>query len=121
MASNHDDRRKEPRLDVNIQVDYKARDMFISNYVTNISKGGVFIQTDSPLPIHSEIQVTFSIPETGRTITAKGKVAWTYDIKKGSISITPGMGIRFTDLSMDNRKILEDYIRNLTSMSGIDH
>ncbi|MBI3995245.1 MAG: PilZ domain-containing protein, partial [Nitrospirae bacterium] len=49
------ERRKDLRIDVNIKVDYSTKGMFVSNYVTNLSKGGVFIQTNDPLPIQSQI------------------------------------------------------------------
>lgn len=117
MASNWDDRRTEPRLDVTVKVDYSAKEMFNSNYVTNLSKGGVFIKTDEPLPIHSEIHLTFRLPESNVTIKATGKVVWTFDIKRGTGHVVPGMGIRFIDLSPDDRRTIEQYVQNLTSQN----
>lgn len=115
MASNLDERRSEPRLDVTVKVDYSSKEMFDSNYVTNLSKGGMFIRTDAPLPIHSEIHLTFTLPESDITIKATGKVAWTFDIKRGTGHVVPGMGIRFVDLSPDDRRTIEQYIAQLVS------
>jgi uncharacterized protein (TIGR02266 family) len=111
------DRRQHPRYDVKIKVDYRTMDMFLSNYVTNISKGGVFIQTENPLPLQSEIHLTLSLPELGATIEAKGKVAWTYDIKKGTSHIAPGMGIKFVDLPPQQKTLLEDYLKKLSDFT----
>lgn len=116
-----DDRRKDRRFDVKIKVDYSTKGMFVSNYVTNLSKGGVFIQTEDPLPLQSRIHLTFTLPEFNVTIKAKGKVAWTYDIKKGTSAIIPGMGIKFTDLSAEHKALIEDYIGKLSTASGTIH
>ena len=115
------DRRKDPRLDVTIKVDYSTKEMFVSNYVTNLSKGGVFIQTEAPLPIQSQINLTFTLPDFNIKIEAKGKVTWTYDIKKGTSSIVRGMGIKFTDLPEQHKALIEDYISKLSTQSGAIH
>ncbi|MBI3995998.1 MAG: TIGR02266 family protein [Nitrospirae bacterium] len=109
------DHRQDPRLDVHIRVDYASRDMFISNYVTNLSTGGVFIQTENPLPIQSEIQLIFTLSENDTVIQAKGRVVWTYDIKKGTSRIIPGMGVKFTDLSPEQKTAIQNCIRKLSA------
>ncbi|MBI3811433.1 MAG: TIGR02266 family protein [Nitrospirae bacterium] len=116
-----DDRRKDRRFDVKIKVDYSTKGMFVSNYVTNLSKGGVFIQTEDPLPLQSRIHLTFTLPEFNITIKAKGKVTWTYDIKKGTSTIIPGMGIKLTDLTAKHKALIEDYIGKLSTLSGTIH
>ena len=115
---SQDNRRADPRFDVNIKVDYDTKDMFVSNYVTNISKGGLFIQTGDPLPIQSEISLTLVLPGVHATLQTKGKVCWTYDIKKGTSTIITGMGIKFTQLTPSDKDLLESYIRNLSDPSG---
>lgn len=122
MSTNSgDDRRKDPRFDVNIKVDYSTKGMFVSNYVTNLSKGGVFIQTEDPLPIQSQINLTFTLPEVNIKIEAKGKVTWTYDIKRGTSTVISGMGIKFTDLTAKHKALIEDYISKLSTQSGMVH
>jgi len=111
--------RQDPRFDVHIRVDYASRNMFLSNYVTNLSNGGLFIQTENPLPVQSEILVTLNLPEINTVIQVKGRVAWTYDIKKGTGRIITGMGIKFMDLSIENKSVIKDYIQKLTSAAGI--
>ena len=110
------EKRGEPRHQVHIKVDYKTKDMFLSNYVTNISKGGVFIETKEPFPVSSEIDLALELPGAQSTIHAQGRVAWTYDIKKGGpLVIVHGMGIKFTDIKPDEIKALETYIEELSS------
>ena len=112
------EKRFHARYRVHIKVDYETKDMFLSNYVTNISKGGVFIETKSPFPVSSEIELALELPEAQSTIHAQGRVSWTYDIKKGGpLVIVQGMGIKFTDIKPDDIKVLETYIEELSSQT----
>jgi len=114
-------RRKDARFEVKIKVDYSTKDIFVSNYVTNLSKGGVFIETKTPLPVQSEIRLTFILPEFNVKIEAKGKVVWTYDVKKGTSKVVSGMGIKFTDLSPENKAQIEEYLMKLSQPSATAH
>ena len=111
------DRRNDARFDVKIKVDYYTKDIFVSNYVTNLSKGGVFIETKTPLPVQSEIHFTFILPDFNVKIEANGKVVWTYDVKKGTGKVVSGMGIKFTDLSPRHKAQIEEYLVKLSRSS----
>ncbi|HEY5648880.1 MAG TPA: TIGR02266 family protein [Nitrospiria bacterium] len=108
------ERRQDPRYQVNVNVDSQSLDMFQANYVSNISKGGVFIETPEPLPVQSEINMTLRLPGISHTITVKGKVAWTYDRDKISGEMRTGMGIRFINLSAEERNVLMDYLSKIS-------
>jgi uncharacterized protein (TIGR02266 family) len=102
---------REPRYKVDIQVDYVTKDLFVANRVSNISRGGVFIQT--PLPLHSEVELRFTLPDSEVTIGAKGLVVWNYDVRKDSSHLVCGSGIRFTEMAPQHRALLEAYLEKL--------
>ena len=108
------EKRKDPRFDVQIKVDYESKDIFESNYMMNISRGGVFIRTDNPLPMHSSLTLRFTFPDSSVAIETAGEVVWTYDMKKGSVTVSPGMGIRFTAFPEELRTYLEGYLKKLS-------
>ncbi len=66
---------------------------------------------------HFRVPLKLAFPKSDRTIEAVGKVAWTYDIKKGSSRIFPGMGIKFTKMPPKERAFLEEYLQKLSSAS----
>ena len=102
---------REPRFKVEIQVDCATRDAFLANRVTNISRGGVFI--DTRLPLDSEVELRFTLPDPGITIGARGRVVWNYDMKQGTTKIVFGSGIRFTEMEPAHRTLLDSYLRKL--------
>jgi uncharacterized protein (TIGR02266 family) len=100
-----------PRYRVAIQVNYATRDLFLANRITNISQGGVFIET--VLPLDAEVDLNFSLPGSNVTIGAKGRVVWTYDMRKGSCRLVEGSGIRFVGMPAEERHQLEAYLHTL--------
>jgi type IV pilus assembly protein PilZ len=108
--------RQHRRYPVNLRVDYSTRDAFLANRVSNLSQGGMFIPTDSPLPVQSELDLVLSLNGDGGDggqIRARGRVIWNYDIRKGTSRVVPGMGIKFVDLSPDDNRRLVDYLATL--------
>lgn len=107
--------RHDPRFDVQITVDWSTRDMFLSNHVTNLSKGGLFIQTPTPLPLNSEVFLKLTLPDVDAVVETKGRVVWTYDVRKGTSRVVPGMGIRLVDTPAQHREQLEGYLLRLAA------
>jgi len=81
--------------------------------VCNISRGGLFIRSDRPLPLQAEVVLTLRLPDAGVTIRATGRVVWNYDVARGTSRIIPGSGIRFVDMSPTDRAALESYLKKL--------
>jgi hypothetical protein len=94
-----DDKRGEGRLTINKE--FESFDAFIQEYVTNISKTGVFVRTQSPLPIGTKVNLCFSvITDTVETIEGVGEVV--------RVETNPsGMGVVFRELSTYSRDLLE--------------
>jgi uncharacterized protein (TIGR02266 family) len=110
------DARKHARYKVTIPVDCSTRDMFFSNHVCNISKGGLFIRSESPLPLNAEVILVLCLSESNECIRATGRVAWNYDIEKRTSQIVPGSGIHIVNMSTADRATLEDYLAGLTAV-----
>jgi uncharacterized protein (TIGR02266 family) len=91
--------RKHERLTINKEFD--SFDQFIQEYVTNISRSGVFIKTDAPLPIGTEVNLRFTVIMNDiETIEGLGKVV--------RVESNPsGMGVVFEQLSSYSKQLIE--------------
>jgi uncharacterized protein (TIGR02266 family) len=110
--------RRHPRYEVSIPVDCSTRQYFFSNHVCNISRGGLFIRSDTPLPLNAEVSLVLRLPGADRSIYASGRVVWNYDIQRGTSRIIPGSGIRFVGMTAADRAALESYLAGLEPTSG---
>ncbi|MCA9563710.1 MAG: PilZ domain-containing protein [Myxococcales bacterium] len=96
MSDN--EKRAHQRLEVNRE--FESVDDFVTEYVTNISRGGVFIRSKNPLPPGTEVNLKFSIvSDDFQMIEGVGRVV--------RIDETPenmGMGVLFTQLSAESEE-----------------
>src|SRR5690606_41796939 len=82
--------RRDERVTINKA--FESFDQFVSEYVTNVSRSGVFIKTDRPLPLGSEVNLRFTVVLDGvETIEGVGEVVRVE-------TDPPGMGVVFKEL-----------------------
>src|ERR1700739_18573 len=78
---------------VTINKEFESFDAFIQEYVTNISRTGVFIKSQTPLPIGTRVNLRFTvIMDDIETVEGVGEVV---RVEKDP----PGMGVVFRALS----------------------
>lgn len=99
------------RVPIQLLVDYKAEGTYLFDFCKDLGAGGVFIQTTKPLPTGSAIDLTFTIPDSKETLMAKGKVIWVQNPVADRKDLTPGMGVQFDGFSVEQRRLLEDFVQ----------
>ena len=109
VASQRDRRRAE-RTDVLVRVDYQSVDELFSEFARNINEGGVFVETESPLPVDSVVALHFRIPGSDQPVSGTGRVVRV--CAPGSPG-PPGMGIEFDALDCDSRDRINDLVRSM--------
>ena len=108
-----EDKRQHPRFPASFPVECSTREFYFSNHVCNISRGGLFLRSDRPLPLNAEVSLVLHLPETGRNVFAVGRVMWSCDVEKESPPLVPGSGIRFVGMTASDRAALESYLADL--------
>jgi type IV pilus assembly protein PilZ len=111
MTKASSERRRERRVPVQIQIQYKTADGFFQDYIRNLSLGGIFIETEKPLPMNTKLRVEFCLPAMEDPITADGIVVHTLRVGQTSKPTVSGMGIRFSDLETTSKQIIESYLK----------
>jgi hypothetical protein len=97
-SNDDDDKRAAPRLTINKE--FESFDAFIQEYVTNISKDGVFIKSQTPLEVGTKVSLRFTvIMEDIETIEGLGEVV---RVEKDP----PGMGVVFRELSSYSKDLI---------------
>lgn len=112
MEQEFIEKRKDSRAPLKILVDYRSKDLFRSDYASNISGGGIFIQTTNPLPIGTILELQLAFPDIPRLIKITGKVLWVREYGKEEIAV-PGMGIQFLDLKREDKAFIQMLVKGL--------
>lgn len=96
---NQRDQRVHERVGVNEE--FETIDAFLSEYVSNVSLGGVFIRSRSPLPIGTTVQLVFTlVVDEVETIEGEGRVVRVTDHP------VPGMAVEFSQLTPRSEALL---------------
>ena len=102
--------REHHRVPVQLLVDYRSDGNYLFDFCRDLGVGGVFIQTKEPLPMGSEVALTFTLPDSKETLDAKGKVIWVQGQVEGRSEQSPGMGVQFDQFAPEQRELLEEFI-----------
>lgn len=106
--------RVHDRIPLFLEVEYRTAGAFLVSYTSNLSKGGLFIDTDRPLTVGTELLLRFTIPESGR-IEVRGVVAW---IRPVSTDGKPtGMGVEFEQLDTRHGEIIDAIVGGFKGLS----
>jgi len=107
------ERRRSGRFDVTWQVDCETEDTFLYAYITNISEMGIFVRTDKPLPVGTQLVLRFAPPSTEDTFVLGGIVQWINPVRPLGENLNPGMGIRFQSLKPADRERIVEAVRTI--------
>lgn len=101
MADSDSERasgRKSRRHPLRILVDYVHEHRVHCEYATDLSKGGVFIETEAPLAPGTAVELRFRLPGTDHLHEIQGEVSWRRQPEQDGVE-APGMGVRFLEVS----------------------
>ncbi len=105
-----EERRSHDRVAVAWDVDCVGDDTFLYASIANISAMGIFIRTTEPLAKEALVDLSFA-PPGHEPFKLRGQVAWINPVRADGDNPNPGMGVRFIDLSTDDRERLVEVIR----------
>ncbi|MBT3222604.1 MAG: TIGR02266 family protein [Proteobacteria bacterium] len=101
------EKRTSERISARVQVEYKTLDDFLEDYCSNLSMGGMFIETNQPLPINTRFRLRFHVPGRQPAVDTEAIVMWVND--KGSLK--KGMGVAFDELAANDKQAVEEWLR----------
>lgn len=86
-------RRQSPRAGVVLQLQYRNAGHLLVSYCTNLSRGGLFVPSNDPLPPGTEITLELDIPGENAPTEITAEVRWVrhFDAAEGPA----GMGLSF--------------------------
>ena len=112
MPDGSDNKRRARRLQHELPVAYRSVGSFLTDWATNISHGGMFINTRSPLPVGTEVKILLQLPMLESPVGLSGRVTRVSEFDNQANTV-PGMGIEFTDVDPSKRQQLEVLVKRL--------
>lgn len=107
-----DNKRRAERLHHEIPVAYRSVGSFLTDWATNISQGGVFINTRNPLPVGTEVKILIQLPGAQFPCQLEGRVTRITEFDNHA-NLVPGMGVEFTRLAEAMKADIESFVERL--------
>jgi S-adenosyl-L-methionine hydrolase (adenosine-forming) len=112
MAPPGDNKRRANRLHHELPVAYRTVGSFLTDWATNISQGGLFINTRKPLPVGTVVKLIIQLPSAEFPFDITGRVTRVTEFDNHA-NMVPGMGIEFTDIDPGKREKIEVFVEQL--------
>lgn len=118
MAKDHRIFRRAP-ISLKIRMSESGDDISIKFDTANLSEGGIFVKSSLLWEPTQEFDLSFLLPDNDKEICVRGVVVRNEDkysliIDADEEESIPGMGIKFIDLSEEDRMAIREYIDSLT-------
>jgi len=105
-------KREHERLPITLTVNYRTDMDFLNASAKDISLGGMFLRTTSPLPEGTELNLCFNIPEIHIEFCVTAEIIWAVSSGEADYEKDCGMGLKFINLSRERSKLLGEYINS---------
>ena len=104
-----EERREHPRATLKWPVSLPVGDPEMQGVTKDISVGGAYVCCAKPLDLNEEFQMNIKAPD--KSLNVKAQVVWT-NVSQVDDEINPrGMGIRFLDISNEDRLFIHWAVR----------
>ena len=108
VKEHHAKKRESVRVPLDLNVDFESRGEVRKCLMKNLSAGGIFVATESPLPIGTPFNVRIRIGRTGEEIELPGEVV-SVGVSANLAKEQHGMGIRFAHLTEAQTRLVEEF------------
>ncbi|MCF8068923.1 MAG: cyclic nucleotide-binding domain-containing protein [Desulfobacterales bacterium] len=99
-------RRKAPRAQKVVALSFRSTEGLVKAYTENMCSNGLFINMPTPMPEGEELMLDLHMPESPRTLKIECRVAWRRTETDDSVRYPIGMGVEFTKVSDEDKKLL---------------
>ncbi len=108
-----EERRLYPRVSLVVKVTNRSTREFHFFYSSDVSLGGIFLETREPYDVGTNVELDFFIPfrDKKERVVTLGEVARTVRYREDDEDTVPGMGVKFGELEPEIVAVISRYVR----------
>jgi uncharacterized protein (TIGR02266 family) len=96
-----------PRVDVATSVRIQRAGGECTGRATNLSRGGLFVESSCDVTPPEEVNLEFALPESYYVLTPTARIIWRREPAAG---IEAGFGVRFVRIDGESVRTLSDFV-----------
>jgi uncharacterized protein (TIGR02266 family) len=102
------ERRSDDRIHADVRVSMQNAGIFTDHRIINLSSGGLFIATDKPLRLGTQVELTLRFDDPARVMTLRSSVIWENSLEDGK---NPrGYGLRLSHLRPEEKEFIQKFL-----------
>lgn len=103
---------------VRIQLRYPDEATFIQRFSPNVTRGGIFLASRTPLPVNTVIGFEVALLQGPALLRGTGKVTWVREFNPNEPQRAHGMGVQFIQVAQRCRPLLEKLLEQKARPPG---
>jgi uncharacterized protein (TIGR02266 family) len=107
--------RKFERAPLSLEVSYRTKGSFLVSYSLNLSKGGLFLETQELLPVGTSLRVSFRVPGALDPIETDATVMWVRR-EVSEDGLPPGLGLQFEALEERLGAVIDGLVQDFAGV-----
>ena len=118
VSDEHADQRESLRVPARLAVSFASLGQLVASLMTNLSRRGVYVETEHPLEIGTCVDLRIRVQDTDQVIEIPAEVV-SRNLGPGLRGGPPGMGMRFRDAAPEVEKQIDElYERVMREAAG---
>ncbi|XXF76845.1 TIGR02266 family protein [Myxococcaceae bacterium GXIMD 01537] len=102
-------KRDSDRIHADIRVTARNVGIFMDHPLINLATGGLFIPSERPLRLGTQVELTLRFDKPERSIALRSSVIWENAVDDGRQP--RGYGLRLSELRAEDRTFLQEFVR----------
>ncbi len=102
------ERRSDDRIHADVKVTSQNAGIFSDHRIINLSSGGLFISTERPLRLGTQVELTLRFDDPPRVMTMRSSVIWENTLEDAKNP--QGYGLRLSSLRKEERDFIQEFI-----------
>ncbi len=98
-----------------VRIEYSTVDALFSDFTRDINEGGIFVETDEPIPLDEKVELKLRLPGSRQLVHARGRVV---RVQQASENQAAGIAIEFDELDGEARETINRAVRQLRQEPG---
>lgn len=108
------ERRRTERAPVVVRIEYATVDALFSDFTRNINEGGIFVETEEPIPLDEKVDLKLRLPVSNELVHVQGRVV---RVEQATATSAAGIAVEFEQLDARARDLINAAVRRLRSDS----
>jgi len=95
-----------------VRIEYSTVDALFSDFTRNINEGGIFVETEEPIPLDEKVELKLRLPSSNELVRVQGRVV---RIEPATATSAGGIAVEFGQLDSHARELINAAVRRLRS------